>query len=273
MKKVVIIAGVVIVAVAAVIFFGVPWLFPRLSEQIHNLNNQTTKNLCNGWPEPDSYAYGNKIITYGCHPKQIFNDADNYTTVYISDGASKTDIIKQFPAYYPNTDIKFEKTSISSIVLLKIYSGEFAFSISYYYIDLETNKVLFQITNHGFPYGNGYLTVQKTSSQNWKIEPVANDQTCQENGTSMFTGIAINGAIQNITQPIRIQCDKLIDARYTTSLQLEYLGLSKDFNKIFFSISTNEDGTGSFKKNYSLNMENQIIVPENPNNTLIDNKN
>lgn len=225
---------------------------------------QKTGNRCDV-ETPSSYNYRNKTVSYGCLPAEIKSEADHNTNVYITDGISKKDVIKQFPAYFPNTDVKFKKTSMRNIVLLTSFSGDLGgYFDSYYYIDLDSEKLLGMVdnSNMGLEVGNGINQPSKIS--------LLVENNCDKNNGAILKDINLDGLPQHvITQPQVLLCHQGFDNSNTFEL-IKYIGANKDLSKIFFSVSETSwnENTGKttniFMHNYSYDLINKRIIEESP---------
>lgn len=283
-----VIAGVVAIILLAIIGYSVLRNSKqnKQSDQTSTITNNSASDNSSIQPtstaseqtavvKSDSYAYDNVILSYEKNPK--LQNPDDYVTVYITESGKKTELVKEVPIDIPGGSMpEFKKTSNPNIALLTISSGDSGgfFSRSYF-IDI-TGRNIVSVTNTN----GSTLEVTNADNQISKIALLIND-TCgkgenrKDGATAILKDITVNNhATSVVKQAKTLTCVNPggIGAIYEPSPTFDFVGVSNDLSKVYFSLSGNSFKNGQqqvvWKNNISFDIKAGTVKEETPANTL-----
>lgn len=215
------------------------------------------------------------VLAYENNPRLKY--PDQYVTVYITEDGKKTELIKEVPIDIAGGGMpEFKETSKPSIALLITSFGDSgAFFSRTYFIDITTRKVL-SVNNTNGPT----LEVTDTNGQVSKIELSIND-TCgtgesrKDGSSATLKDIIVNdratGALKQ-TRTLTCVNPGGIGAIYEPSPVFDFMGVSNDLTKVYFSLSGSSYKNGQeqilWKSDFSFDVKSKAVKDEKPDKLL-----
>lgn len=227
-------------------------IIPQTNSTTPNPDNQKmSKGL-------ETFQYKNTTLT--CEGLQVFYTKDSVKKVLI-------DYVRG-NFYDPNSSIFYKTTRPDAVMILDSFGDAGEYYVKEYYVDLNTLKFV------SLKYSDSQIILIKDMNGNeYKINFGRTNDGCVKDldtGADLVGLMLNNKYVYNFNSSVHQGCDDIVT--YGPPFEsLKTIGLSSDFNKVFFYYDlSSTDRSHIDEENFSLDLSLNKVQKENPNNLLVE---